>query len=98
MRTWVGAQIFPSYVGTVYMRVDLGRRYVCMPQEFLDHTQIGATLHQMRGKAVAQRVRVQALYPHKPSVLFADVMHRLTSKPASALVEKDRFCGTRRSV
>ena len=38
------------------MRVDLGRRQVGVAEQFLNGTQVGATVEQVRREAVAQRV------------------------------------------
>src|SRR5690242_15835476 len=43
------------------MRVDLGRREALVPQQLLDDAQVGAALEQVRGEAVAERVRAHAL-------------------------------------
>ena len=42
------------------VRVDLRGRDIGMAKHFLDHTQISAVVQQMRGKAVAQQVRMHA--------------------------------------
>ena len=38
------------------VRINLGRRNICVAQERLYRSRIGAVLHQVRGKAMPQRV------------------------------------------
>ena len=40
-----------------HVSIDFGGLNTCVPQEFLDHTKIGAVLQKVRGKAVPQHVR-----------------------------------------
>src|SRR3954469_20669692 len=40
-----------------YMRIDLRRRDVGVPQEQLDHAQVGAVIDEVRGECMAQAVR-----------------------------------------
>ena len=42
----------------VHMGVDLCRGNVCVTEEFLDDTQVGAVGQEMGGKGVAQQMRV----------------------------------------
>ena len=49
-----GAEALAADVG-----VALGRRDICVPQELLYGPQVGTTIEQMGGEAVAQRVRVR---------------------------------------
>lgn len=45
----------------IHMSVDLCRRYIGMPEHFLDDSQIGAIAEQVRGEAVSQKVRINTL-------------------------------------
>ena len=50
MRTRVSRQVLEADVGAVDVAVDLGRPDIRMAQEFLHHTQVGTSLHQMGGE------------------------------------------------
>ena len=39
------------------MGIDLGGRYVGVPQQELHHTEIGAVIEQVRGESMPHRVR-----------------------------------------
>src|SRR3990172_11329122 len=43
---------------SVDMRIDLCRRNIHMPQQFLDNTKIGPTLQQMRREGMTERMRM----------------------------------------
>ena len=45
-------QLFESLAG--HMGIDLSSRYVCMAEQHLHDSQIGAVIDQMRGKGMAQ--------------------------------------------
>ena len=49
------------------MQIDGGFFEIAMPQQHLNGTQICARFQQMRGKAVAQRVRMHAVREAGPS-------------------------------
>ena len=70
----------------IHVRIHLFCCYARMAQELLDHTQVGTTLYQMRGKAVPKRVRMQPIDSGIPSVLLANGVHGLPGKPATPLV------------
>src|SRR5215210_1027999 len=58
MRMRSEVQLATAPVG--YVRVELGRREVRMPEHLLDAAEVGSTLEQVRGEAVPEQVRVNA--------------------------------------
>ena len=56
------------------MSINLGRRYVRVPQHLLDDSKIRAVAEQMRCEAVAQKVRINVLFQSGAlRVLFNDL-------------------------
>jgi hypothetical protein len=56
------------------MRINLGRRYVCVAQHLLDDSKVRAVTEQMRGEAVPQKVRINIFFQSgEPSVLLNDL-------------------------
>ena len=53
----LGVQVVQPLPGNV--GIDLRGRQITVPQQHLDHPQIGAMVEQMRGKGVTQGVRRQ---------------------------------------
>ena len=54
------------------MRVDLGRRYIRMPQHFLDRTKIRAMFQQMGGKGMPQGVRLDCFFDIRSTGIILD--------------------------
>ena len=59
MRVRLEVQLATPPIG--YVRVQLGRREIRMPEHLLDRTQVGSALEQVRRERVAQQVRMDAL-------------------------------------
>jgi len=67
---------------TVYMRINLGGRNFLMPQQLLDHTDIGTSLQQVCGKGVSEHMRTDFLfYSHRFCVL-PDIVKTVTREMA----------------
>ena len=63
--------------------VDLCRADVGVAQEFLYNSQIGSACDQVRGKRVAERVRVHVFKAGSPCVTYDDLPHcRTCHRPA----------------
>ncbi len=58
----VGGQVFLAQLAYLHMGVDLRSGYVGVPQHFLDGAKVCPALQQMRGKRMAQGVRVKVLH------------------------------------
>src|ERR1700722_19980164 len=56
----------------VDVRIDLRRRYIRMPEHFLDDAQVRAVFEQMGREAVAQRVRCDRLGDAGGAGVFLD--------------------------
>jgi hypothetical protein len=59
MRVRLEIQLTPPAIG--YVRIQLRRRQIGMPEHFLDRAEIGASLEQVSGERVAQEVGMDAL-------------------------------------
>src|ERR1700752_1552297 len=74
------------------MRIPLGRGERLVPQQLLNGAKVGPVCKQVRGKSVAQRVRVQVpIDVDKSDVLLDDTAHRALRQPPACIVEKDRL-------
>ena len=56
----MGLSIDVQQLRRVHVGVSLRRRQLNVPEQLLDRAQVGASLQQMRGERVAQRVRADA--------------------------------------
>ena len=62
----MAARIGAFQPGGLYPSVNLGARHARVPQQLLDRAQIRAAVQQVRGEAVAQRVRADRRRPWTP--------------------------------
>ena len=58
MRVRLEVQLAPPPVG--YVRVELSRCQICMPEHLLHGAEIGAAFEEVRGERVAEEVRMNA--------------------------------------
>ena len=58
VRVRLEVQLAPPAIG--YVRVELGRREIGVPEHLLHGAEVGAALEQVRRERVAQEVRVDA--------------------------------------
>ena len=80
----VGGEVFSLEVRAVDVGVDLRGGDVGMPENLLDHTQVGPALKQMRGEGVAQRVGMQPLDADALPRLGDDAVDGLPRETAGA--------------
>ena len=59
LRPGVRAIVDAAQPATVHVAVDLRRRERAVPEQLLDHAQVGAALEEVRGERVTQAVRVR---------------------------------------
>ena len=79
-------------------RVDLGGRHRGMPEQLLDHADVGAALQEVRGEGVAQRVRRDvARHPGPVGGLDQHRPGGLARQPPSAGVEEQGARALRRA-
>ena len=77
------------------MRVDLRGGDIRVPQNLLQDAQVSTAGEHMRGKGMAERVRMQALDAHEPAIALADRVDGLAREPLAASVQED---GIRRAA
>src|SRR5437870_1511304 len=73
------------------VRINLGRRDVCMPEQRLHRSRVSAMLHQVRGKAVTERVWRDSRNPGALSMSFHDGPCRLSRQSSSAMQKQLRL-------
>ena len=82
----VSRQVNLSQLRSIDMRVDLRGRYIGMPQDFLQHAQVGTARKHVGGKRVAQRVGMETHKPHLTPVALAYDVNALTRQTTSVFI------------
>ena len=66
--------------------VDLRGRDIGMPQDFLQHAQVGTSREHVGGKGVAQRMRMEAHQSHLTAIALAYGVNALARQTTSVLI------------
>src|SRR5688572_19332042 len=97
LRASLGARVCPAVhleqLRRVHMGIPLRRRELDVTEQLLDRTQVGASLQQVAGKGMPQRVRTDPeacaaarhVSRHQP-------LHTPTRQPPSVRIQKKRIC------
>ena len=76
----------------VHVRVALRRRQLHVPEQLLDRAQVGASLEQVRGEGVSQRVRADAeSRAARRDVARDETLHASPGEAGAAEVEEERL-------
>ena len=86
MRQRVSRQVNLGQLRAIDMRVDLRGRYIGMPQDFLQHAQVGASREHVGGKGVAQRMGMKAHQSHLTAIALAYNVNALARQTTSVFI------------
>ena len=86
MRQRMSRQVDLGQLRAVDMRVDLRGRNVGMPQNLLQHAQVGTARKHVGGKGVAQGMGMEPHQPHLTPIALTYRMHGLARQATPVLI------------
>ena len=90
LRARMRRKVFFADMGTIDVRVDLGRRDIGVAKHLLDGSKIGTAFKQMGRKGMAQRMRVKIRNANSASSARHDLVDALPRDTPAARVQKHR--------
>ena len=82
----VSRQVDLGQLRAIDMCVDLRGRYIGMPQDFLQHAQVGTARKHVGSKGMAQRMGMESHQPHLAPIALAYNVNTLARQTTSVFI------------